>query len=90
MATYTGVLVPALMDTYMSGTMTKNRANEYRLGVITNCGEGMTLVATMTKLRATRYRMGINLYNYNDIQFQRIPREHILNKFASLCGNIRF
>ncbi|AND84295.1 hypothetical protein GTH52_06950 [Clostridium tyrobutyricum] len=81
MATYIGIIAPYLSMPVV-GILTNLRPSKYHIGIITNSGEGMTLISNMTDLRATKYRMGINLYNYNYEPFRRIPKEHILNKLS--------
>lgn len=91
MATHIGIISNLTSTMPLVGTITKNRSNKYRVGVIvTPFFNIMPLVGTITKIRANRYRIGVNLYTYNnDIYIKRKPREHILNKYALVNGNIR-
>lgn len=90
MATYTGIIANQTIMPLV-GNITKNRSNKYRMGgIVTPFFYIMPLVGSLTKIRSNRYRIGVNLYTHNnDIYVRRKPREHILNKYALVNGNIR-
>lgn len=63
----------------------------YLFGNITRIRQGsMIKPCLMAGKMSTRNRQGINMYNYNALEFRRIPKEHILNKFKQLGGNVGY
>jgi len=75
MATYDGAIIK-------SSILSSERVTDIKGHVVT---QGDVLHGNITRIRS-----GLNVKDFNITVFTRIPKEHILNKFSSLGGNVRF